>query len=70
MGVGRSNAFGTGGLNKYRIYAARHFARVNRLNKVMVDNENARLGITTGKAYLDVMPQALEDLGYRRQTRR
>ncbi|MCF7981924.1 MAG: indolepyruvate ferredoxin oxidoreductase family protein, partial [Pseudomonadales bacterium] len=50
-------------LNKYRIYAARHFARVNQLNKVMIDNENARLGIiTTGKAYLDVM-QALEDLG-------
>ena len=50
-------------LNKYRIYAARHFARVNRLNKIMVDSDNARLGIiTTGKAYLDVM-QALEDLG-------
>lgn len=50
-------------LNKYRIYAARNFARVNRLNKIMVDSDNARLGIiTTGKAYLDVM-QALEDLG-------
>jgi indolepyruvate ferredoxin oxidoreductase len=50
-------------LNKYKIYAAREFARVNNLNKVMVDSEQARLGImTTGKSYLDVM-QALEDLG-------
>lgn len=50
-------------LNKYRIYAARNFARVNHLDKIMIDSPNARLGIlTTGKAYLDVM-QALEDLG-------
>ncbi len=50
-------------LNKYRIYAARSFARANRLDKVMIDSPNARLGIlTSGKAYLDVM-QALEDLG-------
>ncbi len=50
-------------LNKYKIYAAREFARVNNLNRVVVDSPNARLGImTTGKAYLDVM-QALEDLG-------
>ncbi len=50
-------------LNKYKIYAAREFARVNGLNKVVLDSPNARLGImTTGKAYLDVM-QALEDLG-------
>jgi indolepyruvate ferredoxin oxidoreductase len=50
-------------LNKYRIYMAREFARVNGLNRVMLDSPNARFGImTSGKAYLDVM-QALEDLG-------
>ncbi|MFT5936733.1 MAG: indolepyruvate ferredoxin oxidoreductase [Pseudohongiellaceae bacterium] len=50
-------------LNKYKIYAAREFARVNGLNKIVLDSDRARLGIiTTGKAYLDVM-QALEDLG-------
>ncbi|MGQ9426971.1 indolepyruvate ferredoxin oxidoreductase family protein [Gilvimarinus sp. F26214L] len=50
-------------LNKYRIYAARHFARANNLNKVMIDSPNPRLGIiTSGKSYLDVL-QALEDLG-------
>ena len=50
-------------LNKYKIYAAREFARVNQLNKVVIDSKQPRLGIiTTGKAYLDVM-QALEDLG-------
>ena len=50
-------------LNKYKIYAAREFARVNGLNRIVLDSERPRLGIiTTGKAYLDVM-QALEDLG-------
>jgi indolepyruvate ferredoxin oxidoreductase len=50
-------------LNKYKIYAAREFARVNRLNRIVIDSANPRLGIiTTGKAYLDVM-QALDDLG-------
>ena len=50
-------------LNKYKIYAAREFARVNHLNRIIVDSKKPRLGIiTTGKAYLDVM-QALEDLG-------
>ncbi|MFT5483912.1 MAG: indolepyruvate ferredoxin oxidoreductase [Halieaceae bacterium] len=50
-------------LNKFKIYAAREFARVNRLNRIVVDSERPRLGImTTGKSYLDVM-QALEDLG-------
>jgi indolepyruvate ferredoxin oxidoreductase len=50
-------------LNKYKIYAAREFARVNRLNHVVQDSPNARFGIiTSGKAYLDVM-QALEDMG-------
>lgn len=50
-------------LNKYRIYMALEFARVNRLNKVTLDSPNARFGIaTSGKAYLDVL-QALDDLG-------
>ena len=50
-------------LNKYKIYAAREFARINGLNKIIIDSDRPRLGIiTTGKAYLDVM-QALEDLG-------
>ena len=50
-------------LNKYKIYAAREFARVNGLNKIVIDSDRPRLGImTTGKAHLDVM-QALEDLG-------
>ncbi|MEH6585579.1 MAG: indolepyruvate ferredoxin oxidoreductase family protein [Halioglobus sp.] len=50
-------------LNKYKIYAAREFARVNGLNRIVLDSPNPRLGIvTSGKAYLDVM-QALEDMG-------
>ncbi len=50
-------------LNKYKIYAAREFARVNGLNRIVVDSPRPRFGIvTTGKAYLDVM-QALDDLG-------
>jgi indolepyruvate ferredoxin oxidoreductase len=50
-------------LNKFKIYAAREFARVNKLNRIVIDSNKPRLGIiTTGKAYLDVM-QALEDLG-------
>jgi indolepyruvate ferredoxin oxidoreductase len=50
-------------LHKYKIYAAREFARVNNLNRMVIDSPRARLGIiTTGKAYLDVL-QALEDLG-------
>lgn len=50
-------------LNKFKIYAAREFARVNQLNRVVIDSPNARFGIiTSGKAYLDVL-QALEDMG-------
>ena len=50
-------------LNKYKIYAAREFARVNGLNKIVIDSPRPRFGIvTSGKAYLDVM-QALEDMG-------
>ncbi len=50
-------------LNKYKIYAAREFARVNGLNHLVIDSPNPRFGIiSSGKAYLDVM-QALEDMG-------
>lgn len=50
-------------MQKYRIYAARHFAYANKLNRVTINSAAPRLGIiTSGKAYLDVM-QALEDLG-------
>ncbi|MFT7286322.1 MAG: indolepyruvate ferredoxin oxidoreductase [Halieaceae bacterium] len=50
-------------LNKYKIYAARAFARANRLNRVVLNSPRARFGIvTSGKAYLDVM-QALDDMG-------
>ncbi len=50
-------------LNKYKIYAAREFARVNGLNRVVIDSPTPRFGIiTSGKAYLDVM-QALDDMG-------
>lgn len=50
-------------LNKYKIYAARAFARANRLNRIVVDSPQPRFGIaTSGKSYLDVM-QALDDMG-------
>jgi indolepyruvate ferredoxin oxidoreductase len=50
-------------LMRHKIAAALAFARVNRLDKTMIDSPEARFGIvTTGKSYLDVL-QALEDLG-------
>ncbi|MBV9861594.1 MAG: indolepyruvate ferredoxin oxidoreductase family protein [Alphaproteobacteria bacterium] len=50
-------------LHKYKLKAALAFARVNRLDRVIIDSPRPRLGIvTTGKSYLDVR-QALEDLG-------
>ncbi|MCX7057603.1 MAG: indolepyruvate ferredoxin oxidoreductase family protein [Proteobacteria bacterium] len=46
-----------------RIPAALAFVRANRLDRVVRDSPNRRLGIvTSGKAFLDVM-QALEELG-------
>ncbi|AKH19947.1 indolepyruvate ferredoxin oxidoreductase family protein [Sedimenticola thiotaurini] len=49
--------------HRHRLYAALAFARVNKLNRIVIDTPTPRLGIaTTGKSYLDVM-QALEDLG-------
>ena len=50
-------------LHRYKLFAARAYARANNLNRAMVDGPNRRFGIVTaGKSYLDVM-QALEDLG-------
>src|SRR3954470_13325843 len=50
-------------LHRYKVYAAMAYARVNRLNHIVMDSPQARLGIiTTGKAYLDVC-QALDALG-------
>ncbi|MDP2697127.1 indolepyruvate ferredoxin oxidoreductase family protein [Thalassospira sp.] len=50
-------------LMKFKLYAALAYARANKLNRIVIDSPNPRLGIiTTGKAYLDVM-QAFDDLG-------
>lgn len=47
----------------HRLYAALAYARVNKLNRVVIDSPQPKLGIiTSGKSYLDVM-QALDDLG-------
>ncbi|MCY4217826.1 MAG: indolepyruvate ferredoxin oxidoreductase family protein [Gammaproteobacteria bacterium] len=55
-------------LNRYRIYAARAFAYSNRLNRIMLNTDNPRLGIvTSGKSYLDVM-EAMSDLGIDKET--
>jgi indolepyruvate ferredoxin oxidoreductase len=49
-------------LERYKLYAALAFARANRIDRVVIDSPEPRLGIiTTGKSYLDVR-QALEDL--------
>jgi indolepyruvate ferredoxin oxidoreductase len=50
-------------MQDYKVYAALHYCRVNRLNRVVIDSPSPRLGIiTSGKSYLDVR-QALVDLG-------
>ncbi|UHQ20524.1 indolepyruvate ferredoxin oxidoreductase family protein [Lysobacter sp. KIS68-7] len=50
-------------LHQYAVKAAQAFARANKIDRVVIDSPNARLGIiTTGKSYLDVL-QALEYLG-------
>ncbi|MGH7109133.1 MAG: indolepyruvate ferredoxin oxidoreductase family protein, partial [Stellaceae bacterium] len=50
-------------LHRWKLAAARAFARANRLDRVVLDSARPRLGIiTTGKSYLDVR-QALDDLG-------
>ena len=48
---------------RYKRPAALAFARANQLNRLVLDNPGASLGIvTTGKAHLDLM-QAFEDMG-------
>ena len=55
-------------LNLYKIYAARLFASINGLNRIVMDSVKPALGIiTSGKAYLDVM-EALGSLGIDDQT--
>ncbi len=50
-------------LLQYKLYAALAYCRANRLNRVVIDTPQPRLGIiTSGKSYLDVR-QALDDLG-------
>jgi indolepyruvate ferredoxin oxidoreductase len=50
-------------LHRHKLYAAAAYARVNGINRVVLDSPQARLGIiTTGKSYLDVR-QALTMLG-------
>ncbi len=50
-------------MQDYKIYAALHYCRVNKLNRIVIDSPTPRLGIiTSGKSYLDVR-QALDDLG-------
>jgi indolepyruvate ferredoxin oxidoreductase len=50
-------------LQRYKLPAARAFARANALDRTIIDSRYPRLGlVTTGKAHLDVL-QALEDLG-------
>lgn len=50
-------------LLEHKLYAALAYARANRIDRVVMDSSNARIGIiTAGKSYLDVC-QALEMLG-------
>lgn len=50
-------------LHQYAVKAAQAFARANKIDRIVIDSPNPRLGIiTTGKSYLDVL-QALEYLG-------
>ncbi|MGS2722297.1 indolepyruvate ferredoxin oxidoreductase family protein [Porticoccus sp. GXU_MW_L64] len=50
-------------LHRYKLKAAQAYCRANKLDRVVMDSSNAKLGIvTTGKSYLDVR-QALSDLG-------
>jgi indolepyruvate ferredoxin oxidoreductase len=50
-------------LHRHKVYAALAFARANKLDRMVIGDNERRFGIiTTGKAYLDVR-QALDDLG-------
>ncbi|MBM3391349.1 MAG: indolepyruvate ferredoxin oxidoreductase family protein [Betaproteobacteria bacterium] len=47
----------------HKLYAALAYARLNKLNQIVIDSPNPRIGIITcGKSYLDVR-QAFDDLG-------
>ncbi|SOE92125.1 indolepyruvate ferredoxin oxidoreductase [Burkholderia sp. D7] len=51
-------------LHNFKLDAVRAFLRANRLDKVMLGNRGARIGIVThGKSYLDVL-QAVDDLNF------
>ncbi len=55
-------------MNSFKWYAALAYARANKLNKIIWDSPNARIGIiTAGKSYLDTR-QALADLGIDERT--
>jgi len=57
-------------MNVYKWYAALAYARVNKLNQIIWDSPQARIGIVTaGKSYLDTR-QALYDLGIDEQVAR
>src|SRR5690554_73543 len=50
-------------LKRYKLPAALAFARANRIDRLVIDPPNARIGIvTTGKSHADVL-QALQHLG-------
>jgi indolepyruvate ferredoxin oxidoreductase len=50
-------------LHRFKLEAARAFARANAFDRLVLDSPHARLGIvSTGKSYLDLR-QALDDLG-------
>jgi indolepyruvate ferredoxin oxidoreductase len=50
-------------MNNYKWYAALAYVRANKLNQIIWDSPNAKIGIiTAGKSYLDTR-QALTDLG-------
>ncbi len=50
-------------MSNYKWYAALAYVRANKLNKIIWDSPNAKIGIiTAGKSYLDTR-QALADLG-------
>ncbi len=50
-------------LLNHKLYAALAYCRANKLNQIVIDSPNPKLGIITcGKSYLDVR-QAFDDLG-------
>jgi indolepyruvate ferredoxin oxidoreductase len=50
-------------LQRYKGYAAQAFARANKIDRIIWDSPNPKLGIiSTGKSYADVM-QAMDELG-------